>query len=1056
MLEIRGITKVYDTGDLKQTALDHVNINFRANEFASILGPSGSGKTTLLNIIGGLDHYTSGDLKINEISTKKFKDKDWDSYRNHRIGFVFQSYNLIPHQTVLQNVRLALTLSGISKKEGIKRAKEALKQVGLEKHINKRPSQLSGGQMQRVAIARAIVNNPEILLADEPTGALDSDTSVQIMDLLKKIAKTRLVIMVTHNPELAEKYSTRIVRLKDGKIIADSNPYDGKINTKESNETKKKVREKRTKMSFFTALSLSFKNLLTKKGRTILVAFAGSIGIIGIALILAVSTGFHNYVDHIQKDTLLSYPLTITEQSADLAQLLLGTAGKDTRHEEGKITESNLLGSTINSVGINDLKSFKKYVETHYNEVEDDLAQIEYEYSIDPLIYTMDVTGELAKINPSDLFTSIYGNSSLFSSYSSMMSVFAQISKDNMKRYDIIAGTYPEKYNEVLLVLPKKDEIPDFATYSLGLREVGKLKELMAAFMTGENVKLNNDPLILTPEDLLNLDFRLVDPSSTYRYNEKYDVYEDMSTNDAYMRELYDKSEKLKVVGVAYMSQDNLLGISTGGVAYMPELIEHISKKAAESAIVKKQLNDKNTDVFSGKKFNEKTNPFDFKFEDLVSVDTDMLEQAFNINIDQASMTQKITEKSMDIINSVTADLEPARKDYNNSIAEIIKGFFAAVDNKTVSKNDVNIIISDYMNSELVNIVADKLEQNYFIPADMFKNTYQQTLKALLENYINYYYSIDPSLTTDETNPTALISSIIMQPEAFIEQFKQDPASTVATEFAAKNMIEARVKTLIAQKLAGMTGELSSTLANAFSVDQSKIIGAFKLNFTEDELKRVVTAMFTNTETTAASNLIALGYQDLEAPTRIGFYFKTFDGKEHFMDYINSYNEKMSAAGMEDRVIEYSDTTGLLMNSVKTIVDAVSYVLIAFVSISLVVSSIMIGIITYISVYERKKEIGILRAIGASKHNISNIFNAETFIIGFLSGIFGIGITYILIPIINAVLHHFTGDIPLSAALDPVSAGILIVISVILTLIGGLIPARSASKKDPVEALRSE
>ena len=1056
MLELRGITKVYDTGDLKQTALNKVSINFRANEFASILGPSGSGKTTLLNIIGGLDHYTSGELEINEVSTKKFKDKDWDSYRNHRIGFVFQSYNLIPHQTVLQNVRLALTLSGISKKEGIRRAKDALKQVGLEKHINKRPSQLSGGQMQRVAIARALVNNPEILLADEPTGALDSETSLQIMDLLKKIASTRLVIMVTHNPDLAKQYSTRIIELRDGKIINDTDPYDGRVNTRESKETVKKVRQKRTKMSFFTALSLSFKNLLTKKGRTILVAFAGSIGIIGIALILAVSTGFHNYVDHIQKDTLLSYPLTITEQSADLAQLLLGTAGKDTKHEEGKITESNLLGSTINSIGINDLKSFKKYVETHYNEVEDDLAQIEYEYSIDPLIYTIDVTGELAKINPSDLFTSIYGNSSLFSSYSSMMSVFAQISKDNMKRYDIIAGTYPEKYNEVLLVLPKKDEIPDFATYSLGLREVGKLKELMAAFMTGENVKLNNDPLILTPEDLLNLDFRLVDPSSTYRYNEKYDVYEDMSTNDAYMRELYDKSEKLKVVGVAYMSQDNLLGISTGGVAYTPELIEHISKKAAESAIVKKQLNDKNTDVFSGKRFNEKTNPFDFKFEDLVSVDTDMLEQAFNINIDQASMTQKITEKSMDITNSVTADLEPARKDYNNSITEIIKGFFAAVDNKTVSKNDVDTIISDYMNSELVNTVAGKLEQNYFIPADMFKNTYQQTLRALLENYINYYYSIDPSLTTDETNPTALISSVIMQPEVFIEQFKQDPASTVATEFAAKNMVEARVKTLIAQKLAGMTGELSSTLANAFSVDRSKIIGAFKLNFTEDELKRVVTAMFTNTETTAASNLIALGYQDLEAPTRIGFYFKTFDGKEHFMNYIDSYNEKMSAAGMEDRVIEYSDTTGLLMNSVKTIVDAVSYVLIAFVSISLVVSSIMIGIITYISVYERKKEIGILRAIGASKHNISNIFNAETFIIGFLSGIFGIGITYILIPIINAVLHHFTGDIPLSAALDPISAGILIVISVILTLIGGLIPARSASKKDPVEALRSE
>ncbi len=1056
MLELRGITKVYDTGDLKQTALNKVSINFRANEFASILGPSGSGKTTLLNIIGGLDHYTSGDLTINEVSTKKFKDKDWDSYRNHRIGFVFQSYNLIPHQTVLQNVRLALTLSGIPKKEGIRRAKDALKQVGLEKHINKRPSQLSGGQMQRVAIARALVNNPEILLADEPTGALDSETSLQIMDLLKKIASTRLVIMVTHNPDLAKQYSTRIIELRDGKIINDTDPYDGKVNTRESKETVKKVRQKRTKMSFFTALSLSFKNLLTKKGRTILVAFAGSIGIIGIALILAVSTGFHNYVDHIQKDTLLSYPLTITEQSADLAQLLLGTAGKDTKHEEGKITESNLLGSTINSVGINDLKNFKKYIETHYDEVDEDLAQIVYEYSIDPLIYTIDVTGALAKINPSDLFTSIYGSSSLFSSYSSMMSVFAQISKENMKRYDLIAGTYPEEYDEVLLVLPKKDEIPDFATYSLGLREVGKLKELMTAFMTGESVKLNDDPLILTPEDLLNLDMRLFNAPDVYKYNEKYDVYEDMSNNDEYMRSLYDKSEKLKVVGVAYMSQDNLLGISTGGVAYMPELIEHISNKAAESTIVKKQIADKNTDVFSGKKFNEKTNPFDFKFEDLISIDTNMLQQAFNVNIDQASMTQMITEKSMDIINSITADLEPARKDYNESIKDVIKNFFAAIDDQTISKNDVESIVNAYISSDLINQIASKLEQNYFIPADMFKTTYQQTIKALLENYITYYYSIDPSLTTDETNPTAKISSIIMSPEAFVEQFMSNPASTVATEFAAKNMIEAKVKTLIAQKLGGITTELMGGLANAFSVDESKILGAFKLNFTEDELKRVVTAMFTNTETTASSNLISLGYQDLEAPTRIEFYFKTFDGKEDFMNYIDSYNEKMKAAGMEDRVIEYSDTTGILMSSVKTIVDAVSYVLIAFVSISLVVSSIMIGIITYISVYERKKEIGILRAIGASKHNISNIFNAETFIIGLLSGVFGIGITYILIPIINAVLHHFAGDIPLSASLDLISAGILIVISVILTLIGGLIPARSASKKDPVEALRSE
>ncbi|MCQ2049404.1 MAG: ABC transporter ATP-binding protein/permease [Candidatus Saccharibacteria bacterium] len=1043
MLELKGITKVYDTGDLKQTALNKININFRKSEFASILGPSGSGKTTLLNIIGGLDHYTSGNLEINEVSTKKFKDRDWDTYRNHRIGFVFQAYNLIPHQTILQNVRLALTLSGISKTEGIARAKRALKEVGLEKHINKRPSQLSGGQMQRVAIARALVNDPEILLADEPTGALDSETSVQIMDLLKKVAEKRLVIMVTHNPELAKEYSTRIIELKDGKIINDSNPYDGKKDTKETKE-QSKSKKKKTKMSFFTALSLSFKNLLTKKGRTVLVAFAGSIGIIGIALILAVSTGFQNYVDSIQEDALSSAPLTINEKTADLAKLLLGTTEGVEPRADGKISESNLLSSTINSIGNNDIKSFKKYLETNMNEVKDDLALINNSYSIEPLIYTIDSENQLAKLNPSSLFTSIYGSSSLFSSYSSMLSVFAQMPRKSMEHYKLLEGHYPNNYNEVLLVLPSKDEISDFLTYSLGLRDTSKLTSIMTSLMSGEKVTLDEEKKVFSKSELMDIDLRLIYQKDTYRYNEKYGVYEDMSENKEYTKNLYDNAERLKITGVAYMENGGL-DISTGGIAYLPELTEHISNTAKDSEIVKKQLENKDINVFSGKPFNEEQQKFDFTFQDLVSVDEAALESAFNVTISKDAIMQKVNESIEKVSSSISADVKPAKTAFMNAFDAIINSVPTVI-TESVKLSDVDKVVEEFIKSESIKTILNNLETNYVIPADIFAQTYSGLIKQLLSIYIG-------AAADDPADPAARINAAILN--SIAAEFKTDAAIIGITETFAKNMTEAVMKKQILTEIGNLTASLTNDFSSAFNVNPEKIAGAFRLNFTEDELARVASAMFTKTESSAASNLISLGYQDLDAPTSISFYFDTFEGKEHFMDFIDSYNDKMDSVD-KTKVLKYSDTTGMLISSVKTIVDAVSYVLIAFVSISLIVSSIMIGVITYISVFERKKEIGILRAIGASKRNISNIFNAETFIIGFLSGLFGIGISYICIPIINAILHHFTGDIPLSAYLDPKSALILIIISVILTLIGGLIPARSASKKDPVEALRSE
>lgn len=1032
MLEIRGVKKTYLTGGIKRVVLNDISVNFRTSEFVAILGPSGSGKTTLLNIVGGLDKYSAGDLIVNEKSTKKFRDKDWDSYRNHRIGFVFQNYNLIPHQTVLQNVRLALTLFGISKRDSIRRAKKALKDVGLEDHIDKRPNQLSGGQMQRVAIARALVNDPDILLADEPTGALDSETSVQVMDILKKIAKDKLVIMVTHNPDLAKAYATRIIKLKDGKITSDSNPYNGKKKTDlELVEAQKK--SKKTKMSFLTALSLSLKNLMTKKARTILVSIAGSIGIIGIALISAVSTGFQNYIDKIEHDTLTSYPLSLMQESTNITGILLSMTGmsEESIHEDGKLHESQILSSTLGNVTKNDLASFRDYLNRHYSDVEEDIRLIEYEYNIDPMIYTIDATGELAQLNPNNLFSTILGDNSLMNSYSNLTSSFRQYDLENIKTdTNLVAGRYPEEYNEMVVYLSNEYEISDFLTYSLGLHDTDRLSEIIKKIMGGEDVEINEEPLVLTYDDLMSVDLRLVYAADTYKYNEKYDVYEDMSGDLNYMMNIYENdSEELKIVGIVTTNSELTSG---NGILYLPSLVRHIIEKSSEKEIVKKQLASPTIDIFSGTKFGEESNDFNFEFSDLVSVDNAALSQAFNVTIDQNAISAKTTEYINQISDDITADISPVKDVLTDRFRELSDGLMYKIleiimSGGTIDQDNIDSTIEEYLNELDFTVLTEK----YLIPVDSFKSFYA----GLLKGYLGIKMQ-DPTMEIDS------YLSMTEVGKAF------DTLSIAITEVMMKQAI--------LTKVGGLTTYLTSSFSKAFNIDESKLLSAFKLNFTEEELSRIVTAMFAKKESTLSTNLALLGYQDLEDPFEMAFYFNSFDGKTHFIKFLDDYNELMKSYDSENKVIDYTDTTGVLMSSVKTIVDAVSYVLIAFVSISLIVSSIMIGVITYISVYERTKEIGILRAIGASKHNISSIFNAETFIIGFLSGLFGVVISYLLVPIINIVLHHFTGDIPLSAMLDPRMAGFLIVLSIVLTLIGGLIPARSASKKDPVEALRSE
>ena len=1059
MLELKNIKKSYEMNDFKQKALDGVSLSFRECEFASILGPSGSGKTTLLNIIGGLDQYTSGDLIINGISTKLYKDRDWDAYRNYRVGFVFQRYNLISHQSILSNVELALTLSGVSSRERKERAREVLIKVGLKEHIDKKPSQLSGGQMQRVAIARALVNDPDIILADEPTGALDSETSIQIMEILKNVSKEKLVIMVTHNPDLAKEYSTRIIKLKDGKITDDSNPYKSEktkiIRTDEG--------EHRTSMSLITALGLSFNNLMTKKGRTVLVSFAGSIGIIGIALILALSNGFQNYIDSIQEDTLSSYPLTITSSSADMTSLFLSMMDSNEEGKDGVIEEKQYMTNMFGSMSVNDLKSFKKYYEKEDNSIMKDIASIKYGYSISPNIYTIDTNDKLTKLNPSSLMSTMY-SSSMSMSVSAFSSVFTQMVDDTDKlnsQYDVLEGKWPEKYNEMVIVLSDPYSISDLLVYSLGLRDMNELTDMITKVMSGEDVKISHESYKFTYKDLMNIKLKLINQSDTYKYNSKYQTYEDMSDDETYMKDLYDKSEDLKIVGVVAPKKGVTSKSLNPGVAYKKELIYHIVDYAKNSKIVKTQLYREDIDVFSNKRFDDESKQSNLNFEDMISVDEDMLKSAFGVNIDQNDIKNTTTNYMNKISSNITVDTSTAKGNFMNGLTNLISGMLTDYKNNPLEKNndkpviymkDIDNIVNSYISNSGTSKIFKSLEESYVIPSDVFKSTYQKLLVGYLQMYVGIA-SQSGLMVGDATNIGAYLDDDISS--SVTENYMGSETIIAAGEGFASKMTEASMQKNILTEVGNLTGSLVSKFSNAFNVDSSKIAGAFKFNLDEDELKRLMSSMMTKEESSYSNNLINLGYQDLEEPTMISFYFNSFDSKENFIKYLDNYNEKMKNSNKEDKEIKYTDTTGILMSSVKKVVNTVSYVLIAFVSISLVVSSIMIAIITYISVLERTKEIGILRAVGASKSDISHVFNAETFIEGLISGIFGIGITLLLCIPINIVIEHFISVSNL-ATLPFVGAVLLIILSVVLTLIAGIIPSKMASRKDPVEALRTE
>ncbi len=1059
MLQIKHISKQYKTGDLIQNALNDVSLNLRDNEFVSILGPSGSGKTTLLNIIGGLDRYDSGDLVINDVSTVRYKDRDWDSYRNHTIGFVFQSYNLIPHQTVLSNVELALTIGGISKRERKERALKALEEVGLRDQAHKRPNQMSGGQMQRVAIARALVNNPDILLADEPTGALDTETSVQVMELLKKVANDRLVIMVTHNPELAEEYSTRIVKLRDGKIIGDTNPFVPEV--KEGKVPFYKNLGKAS-MSMWTALSLSFNNLLTKKGRTILTAFAGSIGIIGIALILSLSTGFQNYIDKIQEDTLTSYPLTITAETADTASMLLSmvseqgkATGKDT------VVERQYISTMFSKIGTNDLKSLKKHLEKNDDKVNDMVSFIDYQYSVVPMIYTVDNTKAITQVNPSTMMSSMMGGSSMMSSMSGMSTAIFNEMIDNQEsleqQYKVLEGRWPKAYNELLLVLPEENGMSDLLVYGMGLRDDQELMDMISKIMAGKPVENTNEPLQFTYKELLELEYKLVDPTDTYKYNETYGVYESMTGNADYMKKVYEEAESLKVVGIVCAKKSGSTGNLQQGIAYTKELTEYVIKKASKSEIVKKQMENQEVDVFSNKRFDDKSQEMGLNFEDMITVDTQALASAFGGKISEKDISDMTKGYMNQISAAITTDTSKAEKAFSDTLVtlsnNLVNGYIAehkdaSIGGAKLKLSSINSVVDSFMAKADTQKLLENLEKEYVVPKATFQATYAELLKGLLQ----VFYGVSPSPTDSE--PTAILKSELLSSVLSMYVGQQPIVNAVQQMGAA--MTQAAMQKTILTKVGELTGALVTNIAKSMNVDPNKIASAFKFDLTEEELMRLMQTMSTSSvESNAELNLISLGYQDLDKPSNIAFYFIDFDSKEAFLDFLEDYNTRMEKKD-DSKVIKYTDLTGLLMSSVKTIVDSVSYVLIAFVSISLIVSSIMIGIITYISVLERTKEIGVLRAIGASKKNISSIFNAETFIVGLFSGLIGIGVTLALVPPINFIIHTLTGNTDINAVLPVTGAVVLVILSVLLTLIGGLIPSKQAAKKDPVLALRSE
>ena len=1100
MLQLNHIKKEYKTGDLVQKALDDVSLNLRDNEFVAILGPSGSGKTTLLNVIGGLDRYDSGDLIINGISTKKYTDRDWDSYRNHTIGFVFQSYNLIPHQTVLSNVELALTISGISGAERRSRATKALEQVGLGDQLHKHPSEMSGGQMQRVAIARALVNNPDILLADEPTGALDSDTSIQVMELLKEVAKDRLVVMVTHNPELAEQYATRIVRLRDGVIQSDTAPF-----TPDDSAQVPPVHKNlgRSSMSPLTALALSFNNLLTKKTRTLLTAFAGSIGIIGIALILSLSAGVSNYIQEMERSTLSEYPLQISTTGVDLAALLdpgsytsavanntnVGATSASST-PEGMVTVRELLSQlTEDNSSVNDLASLKKYLDSDECTISEDAASIEYSYGIAPLIYRQNKDGTVRQIFPDSSLSALNNTTSAAGIVSSMtnQSVFTEMAEEPSlyeDQYDVKAGRWPESYNEAVLVLNSDGSISDYALYILGIEDDSVMMRFLQEYAKNKDTQAPTGYGTYPYDTFVGLKYKIVTNSDYYVYDEERQIWRNRSDDEAYVEQLVENSPDLTIVGVVQPRADASSTILPIGVAYPHALTYYAIDHAAKSEVVKQQLADPEVNVLTGERFDADQRETDLDISSLFSVDTDMLKDAFQFDASKLQFDLSGAFDLQDGSFDVSSILDPSAfqldlsdldlSDIDMSDVELpdmdaldLSQLFADMD-LSVSEDALQSLMKKIMDGYKRYIISngilnlDKIGFSSYMESDQFKQLLSESMGDLLDTT-----GLQEQFTASlQQNLQGIMTSYL---QSYSEQLSQKLGEALQTKLTAA--VQTQMSTVMQQLMTQLTtqfsqqiqsaiqnniAQLSSQVEGALKIDPTVFQSAVQVNMSTDDLVDLVKMNLQSSTTSYGSVLGALGYSDYAKPGSIWIYPKSFEAKNRIVDSLNAYNAAMRAQGEEDKVIVFSDTVGTLMSAVTKIVDMVSNVLVAFVAISLVVSSIMIGVITYISVLERRKEIGILRAIGASKHNVSEVFNAETFIIGMCSGVIGVGLCLLLLIPGNMLIHSIAGTTSVTAVLPPKAALVLIVLATLLTILGGLIPARSAAKCNPVTALRSE
>ncbi len=1114
MLKLTDIHKAYKTADFTQHALDGVTVTFRDNEFAAVLGPSGSGKTTMLNIIGGLDHYDSGDLEIDGISTRKYKDKDWDTYRNNRIGFVFQSYNLIPHQSVLANVELALTLSGVNAVERKKRAVQALEEVGLGEHINKHPNQLSGGQMQRVAIARALINDPEILLADEPTGALDTQTGTQVMDLLTRIAKTRLVIMVTHNDALARQYATRTIHLKDGQITSDSRPFDPSTEKQRTGRAPRKA-----SMSFFTAVALSFSNLMTKKTRTFITSLAGSIGIIGIAAILALATGINAYIQNVEQETMSIYPLTIQNAGFDLTELFSGPGGQaegDENEDAGDVRVRKLVETLFSHQSQNDLAALKNYLEANAEAVGPLVTAVQYTYDITPQIYLADTTDGVQQVHPDSIMGNIGMNAS--SSFSSLagsfgmggMKAFHELPGDVSMfeyQYEVVAGHWPQNYDETVLVLSSRGAISDFVLYGMGLYDRAELQAFVDLFMNGTQTELeigDGEAGALSYESLMAARFKVVIPADRYQYDSRYDVWVNKSDDKAYMTSLVDEGLPLKVVGIVQPLPDVTATSLSDGINYTPQLVDYLMDAAAQRQVVQDQLARPRVNVLTGRTFAEEKAELDssaFDFADVISIDEEIAQSAFIF--DTSAISLNFSNLGLGLAGLDLSGLNMSGLDLSGMALPPLdlSGIdLAGFDRSAIQTPDFDIDGLTQALAAQVNVPADALTEmitgvlqgfiadsiaggaDFADPATdipgllnayLAREDVQQAISAQLAGLV------DPTQLQEQVNAaiqdyaqvamdaymqqmsTALGAYLQTAMQGVLETYMAQAMAALMPQFQAllAAQIETQLVPLLQTQIEGAMQsaiqQLPGQIKNAISIDEDVFADAFQLNMGQDELLDLMTTLMSAEESTSARNLSQLGYADPAVPSQISIYPLDFDSKAGVQAVLERYNAQMEAGGEPDKMIRYTDIVGVMMASVTDIVNMISYALIAFVAISLVVSSIMIGVITYVSVLERKKEIGILRAIGASKRDIRRVFNAEALIVGFVAGLLGILLTILICIPANIIVANRLGIEQIAQL--PVAAGaVLIGISMLLAFVAGLFPSSAAARRDPVEALRSE